>query len=86
MRLASMMGLSGNVLHPSFDFPAGSFFWCRPRAMQPLLSLGLDWTDYPEEPLSHDGTILHAIERMLTFSCEEAGFEYRTVHVADTSR
>lgn len=86
MRLASMMGLSGNVLHPSFDFPAGSFFWCRPRAMQPLLSLGLDWTDYPEEPLPHDGTILHAIERMLTFSCEEAGFEYRTVHVADTSR
>lgn len=81
-RLAEKMNVSEALSLPTFDFPAGSFFWCRPKALRPLLDLNLDWHDYPDEPIGNDGTTLHAIERLLTFACEAAGFGYATTFVA----
>jgi len=80
-KLASDMNIGDAWKVPAFDFPAGSFFWCRPSALRPLLSLGLDWDDYPHEPLPEDGSLLHAIERMLGFVCEATGHHYATTHV-----
>jgi lipopolysaccharide biosynthesis protein len=37
--------------------------------------------DYPPEPLPHDGTILHAIERLLPFVARHAGCRFATTHV-----
>ena len=56
-------------------------FWARPSALAPLLELGLDWDDYPEETLPNDGTILHAIERLLPFAAKEKGFHFSTMHI-----
>ena len=50
---------------PAIDFPVGTMFWARPEALAPLLRLGLNLDDYPDEPLPVDGTILHALERLL---------------------
>ena len=48
-----------------FNFPAGSMFWMRSSVLERFVSLELDWCDYPSEPLPHhDGTVLHAIERL----------------------
>jgi lipopolysaccharide biosynthesis protein len=79
-RLAARMGING-TLPPFFNFPIGTMFWARPRALAPLFSLGLQWNDYPEEPLAIDGTILHAVERLLPFSAAHAGYRYATTHV-----
>lgn len=79
--LQSRMRIDGGLGRASFDFPAGSFFWCRPRALRPLLSLNLAWNDYPDEPVSEDGTILHAIERILGFVCEATRHHYATTHI-----
>jgi lipopolysaccharide biosynthesis protein len=56
-------------------------FWARTKALMPLFDLKLGWDDYPEEPVPIDGTLLHAIERLLPFAARHAGYQYATTHV-----
>jgi glycosyltransferase involved in cell wall biosynthesis len=83
--LALRMGRT-KPLPPFFDFPIGSMFWARTRALEPLLRLDLKWEDYPKEPVPIDGTVLHAIERLLPFAAIEAGFSYATTYVPGMTR
>lgn len=55
-------------------FPAGSMFWARSAALAPLLRLDLRPEDFPAEQGQLDGTLAHAIERMIGVTCERAGF------------
>ena len=64
-----------------FDFPIGSMFWARPRALKPMFDLRLEIQEFPAEPAAIDGTILHALERLLGFANAKAGFRYATTHV-----
>jgi hypothetical protein len=82
--LAGRMKLPGD-LPPFFDFPGGTMFWARPQALKPLFELGLDWQDYPDEPVPLDGTILHAIERLLPFVARQAGYRFLTTHLPDVT-
>jgi hypothetical protein len=50
---------------PVVEFPAGCMFWARREALQRLFTLPLSWDDFPEEPIPPDGSIVHAIERLL---------------------
>jgi glycosyltransferase involved in cell wall biosynthesis len=61
-KLAKRLGLGD--LPRNFEFPIGTMFWMRSEVMRPFVNLKLDWTDYPEEPIPTDGTMLHAIERL----------------------
>lgn len=48
-----------------FNFPAGSMCWMRSSVLDRFVSLDMGWCDFPSEPLPHhDGTVLHAIERL----------------------
>jgi glycosyltransferase involved in cell wall biosynthesis len=78
--LAQRMGLRGH-LPPFFNFPVGTMFWARPQALEPFFELGLDWNNYPVEPAPIDGTILHALERLLPFVARHQGYKYATTHV-----
>jgi glycosyltransferase involved in cell wall biosynthesis len=60
-------------------FPLGNMFWARPAAVQPLWAAGLEFDDYPSEPLPVDGTVLHAVERILPAICESTGHGWCTV-------
>lgn len=60
--LAQRMGHAR--LPRAINFPIGTMFWMRAAALKPFIDLGLDWLDYPSEPLPEDGTILHALERL----------------------
>ncbi|WP_165362751.1 rhamnan synthesis F family protein [Promicromonospora panici] len=66
-------------------FPLGTMFWARPEAVRPLLESGLTWDDFPPEPLPYDGSMLHAIERLLPTICEESGYRWTTIHVPGTT-
>jgi lipopolysaccharide biosynthesis protein len=83
-QLARKMGFK-TALPEFFDFPVGTMFWARYAAIEPLIKLGLDWHDYPAEPAPIDGTILHAIERLLPATARHAGYRYVTTHVPGVS-
>jgi hypothetical protein len=79
-QLATRIGIKG-PLPPYFNFPVGNMFWVRPQALRPLVELKLGWRDYPEEPLPNDGTLLHALERLLPFVAQCAGYRYAVTHI-----
>ncbi|WP_108462325.1 rhamnan synthesis F family protein [Devosia naphthalenivorans] len=83
--LARRMGRTA-PLPIAFEWPIGTMFWTRRKALDPLFNLGLDWSDYPKEPLPLDGTLLHALERLMPFAVEEAGFGYATTHLEEVQR
>ena len=56
------------------DFFAGSMFWVRPRALEPLLKLNLSADDFPAEQGQVDGTLQHAIERLFVAAAKCSGF------------
>lgn len=62
--------------------PLGTMFWFRPKAMKPLYDYDWTYTDFPPEPNSTDGSLLHAVERLYPFAVQQAGF-YPAVVMAD---
>jgi glycosyltransferase involved in cell wall biosynthesis len=83
-RIAARMGLRV-PLDDFFDFPLGNMFWARPSALAPLLDLNLTWEDYPPEPLPNDGSLLHALERILPYVVRHAGLSVASVRVPGTT-
>jgi len=83
--LATKMRLTA-ALPQAFEFPVGTMFWCRPAALRPLFDLRLTWDDYPVEPVPIDGTILHAIERLLPFVAQNEGYAIGATHVPGVCR
>jgi len=55
-------------------FPAGSFFIAKTGALRPLFSAGLKFEDFPEEQAQVDGTLAHAIERMIPVVVHRQGY------------
>jgi lipopolysaccharide biosynthesis protein len=82
--LATRMG-TATPLDDFFDFPLGNMFWARPSALQPLLHLGLAWEDYPTEPVANDGTLLHALERLVPYAARCAGLRIGGVRAPGTT-
>jgi lipopolysaccharide biosynthesis protein len=70
--LCRLMGIA--VVDPANEvFPAGSMFWSRVDALRPLLDTHLDEAEFEPERGQLDGTMPHAIERILGLSVREAG-------------
>ena len=64
-------------LPDNFNFPIGTMFWAKRGALRNLYDLKIDWEEYPSEPISYDGTILHAIERIIPLVAIENGYKYK---------
>lgn len=59
-----------------FDFPAGTMFWARTRALQKFFDIGLMFEDFPPEQGQNDGTIAHAFERSILLAAQSEGMKY----------
>jgi lipopolysaccharide biosynthesis protein len=84
--LLEKLGLAIPNENTFFNYPAGSMFWARTAALKPLFDLGLRWEDYPEEPISQDATILHAIERLFGIIPQQIGCRTVVTRVEGVSR
>jgi hypothetical protein len=71
--LGQRMGFEISADEP-IDFPAGSMFWARTAALGPLLGLNLQTCEFEPEQGQQDGTLAHAVERMVFISSELAGY------------
>ncbi|MFZ3145933.1 rhamnan synthesis F family protein [Methanothrix sp.] len=58
------------------EYPAGSMFWARKSALDPLFWLGLKRNDFPEEKGQTDGTLHHTIERCFAMAAEVQGLRH----------
>lgn len=66
-----------------FDYPAGSMFWARTRALKPLFDLGLTLEDFPLESGQKDATFAHCLERLFALTAHRSGF--KTAILRDTA-
>ncbi len=57
-----------------FDFPAGSMFWAKSKAIQPLFNAHFRVEDFPEEAGQNDATLAHCIERLFVLITRHCGF------------
>ena len=58
-----------------FDFPAGTMFWARSKALKKFYNK-LKLEDFPEELGQNDGTIAHAFERSVALTVNSEGMEF----------
>lgn len=63
-RILSQLGISFE--NGMQFYPVGSFFWARTEAIKPLFDLKLKYDDFDEEKGQIDGTLAHALERVIT--------------------
>jgi lipopolysaccharide biosynthesis protein len=54
------------------SFPSGSMFWCRAGALATFSSLTVG--DFEPEDGQIDGTLAHAVERIVTLAAEANGY------------
>jgi rhamnosyltransferase len=75
LELAKRIGIDMNYLR--LDKPPisiGGMFWYKVEALNNLYKIKLDHDKFPEEPMGNDGTINHALERILPYVAQDAGY------------
>ena len=73
--LLDRLGLPYDGFDEYLDYPVGGMFWARVDALRPLLTAGLTPHDFPEEHGQTDGTLAHAIERVVPLVCRSQGYK-----------
>jgi lipopolysaccharide biosynthesis protein len=73
--LAEKLNLKIRILKAANPCSVGTMFWARTGALRKLLGYPWDYTDFDKEPMSKDGTISHAVERIIRFVSMDAGYK-----------
>lgn len=72
--LAHRLGQTPEQIKP-LNFVAGTMFFARMAALYPLLNLAIDEEDFEPEAGQTDGTRAHALERVISISCNASAHE-----------
>lgn len=91
VKLAKKIGLIMPIKPEDRILSLGTMFWAKKDALKKLFDFPWEYSDFQSEPLPNDGTISHAIERILSFVAEDAGYsvayvmseEYASTYIND---
>ena len=72
--IAKRLKLNAKMDRDKPPIAIGSVFWCRPEAIEPLMSEAWLYEDFPEEPLPDDGSFSHALERIFPYVAQSQGY------------
>lgn len=70
--------------YPRVEFPEGSMFWAGGECLREFLKLPLSFDDFPEEPIAPDGTLAHALERLILILARDHEGQFLRVHRHDS--
>ena len=73
--LMKRMGLNADLDDSKPPITLGTVFWARVPALKKLFEIEWKYEDFDEEPRKDDGTISHAVERILAYVAQDAGYE-----------
>ena len=73
-KLADRLKISVPIEEDKMPLAIGTSFWCRRKALQKLWDISWKYEDFKEEPLPVDGELNHAIERILPYVSQQAGY------------
>lgn len=74
-KLAENMNLRCDLNEDKPPLTLGTVFWAKVDALKKLVEKEWHYEDFDEEPLRDDGTISHAIERILSYVAQDAGYD-----------
>lgn len=74
-KLAGKMNLVCDLNADKSPITLGTVFWTRVSALKKLFEIKWEYDDFDEEPMKNDGTISHAIERVLGYAAQDAGYD-----------
>lgn len=81
--LEKEMGLNSDIDYSLPPITFGTAFWCKVESIKKLFFKEWTYDDFVNEPMPNDGTISHAIERILAYIAQDAGFETGTIMTQD---
>ena len=85
--LAKELGLTCTTIEENCPpITIGTVFWCKTDAMKKLFSKQWKFEDFVDEPMPGGGTISHAVERILAYIAQDAGYDTGTIMVEDYAK
>ena len=76
--LLKTLGIQVEPWNEFLEFPAGSMFWFRPKALEPLLELEFSPSDFEDGQIL-DGSLSHAIERIFSLVVRKQNFTTKRI-------
>jgi rhamnosyltransferase len=83
VQLADTLKIDAPIEIKQPPYALSTTFWCRTKALKKLISYQWKYNDFPDEPLEMDGTLNHAIERILMYVAQDAGYYTGIVQTTD---
>lgn len=74
LKLADKVGEAIKIDKKKPPFILSTSFWCRTQALETLWNFAFKYDDFCGEPMPEDGTISHAIERIIPYIAQKKGF------------
>ena len=73
--IADELNVNVDICREDYLISYSTVFWVKTQALHKLYLREWKYSDFPDEPMKIDGEINHAIERILQYIVEDAGYE-----------
>lgn len=76
-KLADLLNLNVDISEDEAPIALSTVFWARTCALKKLYGRKWKYEDFPDEPIKNDGEINHAVERILQYVVQDAGYKVK---------